>query len=344
MSSVILDSGPIGFNLPVKPPFIAMAHHLDFYPAGNGRMEPIDYLDKRNNGDDFDMDSPWRMYHGNMIPGFPAHPHRGFETVTIVEQGVVDHSDSLGSTGRYGAGDVQWLTAGSGIMHCEMFPLVDQDRDNTLELFQLWLNLPARRKMVSPYYKMLWKEDIPVVKETNAKGKTASIKIVAGNYGEVEALPPTPDSWASAQENGVRIWLVSMEPGASFSLPPASPSAGRMLYFYSGEDLRIEGEEIKGESYADLVPDRRIAIENGQHAGRLLILEGEPIEEPIAIRGPFVMNDETEVLRAMRDYQRTAFGGWPWPRLDPVNPADSGRFARHPGGETDLPKGQAPDE
>ena len=92
---------------------------------------------------------------------FPQHPHRGFETVTFVRQGFIDHSDSLGATARFGRGDVQWLTAGEGIVHCEMFPLLDLDGPNPCELFQIWLNLPAADKMVEPYFTMLWNEDIP---------------------------------------------------------------------------------------------------------------------------------------------------------------------------------------
>ena len=103
------------------------------------------------------------MYHGSDVPGFPQHPHRGFETVTFVRRGLIDHSDSLGATARFGRGDTQWLTAGGGIVHSEMFPLVDTVEPNPTELFQIWLNLPAADKMVEPYFTMLWADDIPVV-------------------------------------------------------------------------------------------------------------------------------------------------------------------------------------
>ena len=141
-------------------------------------------------GQDFDPSNGWRMYHGATVPGFPQHPHRGFETVTIVNQGFVDHSDSLGATARFGAGDVQWLTAGRGIVHAEMFPLVKSDADNPLELFQIWLNLPAKDKMVDPYFTMLWGNHIPTKDFTDAEGHRTQVRIVAGSYGETKAPPP----------------------------------------------------------------------------------------------------------------------------------------------------------
>ena len=114
------------------------------------------------------------MYHGKTVPGFPSHPHRGFETVTIVRRGRVDHSDSLGASARFGDGDVQWLTAGRGIVHAEMFPLLDMAAPNPLELFQIWLNLPARSKMVEPYFTMFWGPTIPRVRLTDCLLYTSS--------------------------------------------------------------------------------------------------------------------------------------------------------------------------
>jgi hypothetical protein len=124
-------------------------------------MGPAVSLAGRDIGQDFSRKDGWSMYHGDSVPGFPAHPHRGFETVTIVRKGLIDHSDSLGATARFGGGDVQWVTAGRGIVHSEMFPLLKTDEDNPLELFQIWLNLPKRSKMAEPHFTMLWNEQVP---------------------------------------------------------------------------------------------------------------------------------------------------------------------------------------
>lgn len=137
----------------VKSPFLFCVYHNDSYPAGNDKME----APRRGNGADFNPSAPYRMYHGDRIPGFPQHPHRGFETVTVTlsGSGMIDHTDSLGNAGRYGNGDLQWMTAGKGIVHGEMFPLVHQDRPNPLRLMQIWLNLPKVNKMVDPTFVMV---------------------------------------------------------------------------------------------------------------------------------------------------------------------------------------------
>src|SRR5687767_2029606 len=152
----ILAVTPLGFPWQTRDPFLFCVHHDDAYPKGNDRFGPATSLAGRNLGMDFEGLDGWRMYHGEVVPRFPPHPHRGFETVTVVRRGLLDHSDSLGAAARYGRGDVQWLTAGKGIMHAEMFPLLEKDRDNPLELFQIWLNLPAANKMVDPHFSMLW--------------------------------------------------------------------------------------------------------------------------------------------------------------------------------------------
>ncbi|HEY5037954.1 MAG TPA: pirin family protein, partial [bacterium] len=171
-SSAIKRVKPLGFPWETADPFLFCVHHDDAYPAGNGQLGPQASLKGRNLGNDFEGKDGWRMYHGEVIPGFPQHPHRGFETVTLVRRGFIDHSDSLGATARFGQGDAQWLTAGKGINHSEMFPLLDSKNPNPLELFQIWLNLPKAGKMVAPYFSMQWGEKIPKVTATDDAGRT----------------------------------------------------------------------------------------------------------------------------------------------------------------------------
>src|SRR3954452_9539413 len=178
--SIVVQTVPLGFQWPTVDPFLFCVHHLDHYPAGRADFGPQASLEGRNIGNEFEPKDGWRMYHGSTVPGFPEHPHRGFETVTFARQGFIDHSDSLGAKARFGRGDVQWLTAGKGIVHCEMFPLLDRDGPNTCELFQIWLNLPAADKMVEPYFTMLWDEEIPRHRTVDDAGRATEVTVIAG--------------------------------------------------------------------------------------------------------------------------------------------------------------------
>lgn len=322
----------LGFQWPMREPFLFCAHHKDDYPAGNGLLGPASGLAGRALGSDFGHPSGWNMYHGERVPGFPVHPHRGFETVTIVLTGFVDHADSMGASGRYGMGDVQWMTAGSGCQHAEMFPLLETDAGNPLELFQVWLNLPARDKFVAPSYKMLWSEDIPVITVSGAGQGSACVRLIAGTFDGHEALPPTPDSWAAKAENNVSILLAELDPGASVSLPAVSDTLVRTLYYYRGEGMTIDGEDYGGGNGIELPGNSRVDVVNGQGKSYFLLLAAEPIGEPIAKYGPFVMNTREEIAEAYNDYQRTRFGGWPWPRADQVHGRQKNRFASYADG------------
>ena len=174
----VIELVELGFPWPGLDPFIFTVHHFDAYPAGNDDLGPAASLGGRDIGVDFSYLDGWSMYHGDVVPGFPQHPHRGFETVTVVRRGYVDHSDSLGATARYGQGDVQWLTTGSGIMHAEMFPLLDPNGPNPMELFQIWLNLPPESKMVPAYFGMLWGEDIPRISPSPG----VEVEVMAGAH------------------------------------------------------------------------------------------------------------------------------------------------------------------
>jgi redox-sensitive bicupin YhaK (pirin superfamily) len=332
----ILNIQKLGFQWPTSDPFLFCVHHLDRYPNGNGKFGPNASLSGRDIGQDFAGKDGWRMYHGEEIPGFPGHPHRGFETVTVVQQGYVDHADSLGAAGRYANGDVQWMTAGSGVQHSEMFPLLETEKENTLELFQIWLNLPARNKFVKPHFTMHWNEKIPVLDLKDSKGKTTRLKLVAGSYKSTGALPPPPDSWAANPDNQVWIWVLTLEPGAEFLLPGSDPNLNRSLYFFGGNELSIDGQKVPEYHMLKLKSDQEVQLKAGAQETKILILQGKPIAEPVVQYGPFVMNSPEEIQQAFADYRATQFGGWPWPSYDPVHTGE-GRFARHADGLVEKP-------
>ncbi|MEW5738754.1 MAG: pirin family protein [Myxococcota bacterium] len=337
--SALLSVRPLGFPWETVDPFLFCVHHDDAYPAGNEAMGPAASLEGRVIGQDFEGKDGWRMYHGEVVPGFPQHPHRGFETVTIVRKGFIDHSDSLGATARFGAGDVQWLTAGEGIVHSEMFPLRRRDAPNPVELFQIWLNLPAADKLVAPYFSMLWAERVPRVTLTDANGKNARVQLIAGKWDERRALAPPPNSWASRADADVAIWSLELEPGATLTLPPAADArTRRTLYVFRGGTVRIDGEPVGQQRAAAVRAEVPLRLEADDAGAEILVLQGRPIGEPVVQYGPFVMNSRAGIEQAFEDYRRTGFGGWPWKRDDPVHPREEGRFARHADGRVERPE------
>lgn len=328
---------PLGFPWQTQDPFLFCVHHQDAYPKGNDVMGPAASLAGRSIGQDFAPNKQgWRMYHGEQVPGFPAHPHCGFETVTITTKGVIDHSDSLGAAGRFGFGDVQWMTAGKGVQHCEMFPLINQDKDNPLELFQIWLNLPKSKKKTDPYFAMLWSDTIPEVVLKDSNNKTTRVKIIAGKINETSAPAPAPNSWAAHPEHEVAIWTIRMEPGAVWTLPAASAEANRTLYFYEGNSMDIAGRPFSTHQAIELYADKPVELKNGSTDSYLLLLQGKPINEPVVQHGPFVGNTQADIQEAFREYQQTQFGGWPWPSYEHVHPRERGRFALYPDGKEEV--------
>jgi len=328
--SAVLETLPLGFPWQTVDPFLFCVHHDDAYPAGNDELGPAASLAGRELGQDFAGKDGWRMYHGDRVPGFPGHPHRGFETVTIVRRGLIDHADSLGAAARFGRGDVQWLTAGKGIVHSEMFPLLDRARPNPLELFQIWLNLPRADKMVEPHFSMLWDASIPRHVATGVE-----VTVVAGGFGDVVAPPPPPHSWAARSEADVAIWSIRLQPGATWTLPLARAGTNRTLYWFRGGALTVGGRALAGHCGVALRPDVATPVAAGDDAVELLVLQGRPIGEPVVQHGPFVMNSRAEIQQAFVDFQRTRFGGWPWPDEAPVHGRDEGRFARHADGRVE---------
>lgn len=342
---LILYREAIEGRLPGFDPFIFAAYHLDHYPASDGQfgLRP-EHLQGRELGMDFSNQDGFSTYHGHPIPGFPAHPHRGFETVTIVRSGVVDHADSLGATARYGQGDVQWLTTGAGIQHGEMFPLLRPDQDNPLDLIQIWLNLPAKNKMAPPEFKIFWAESLPVVNETDSQGLSSTILIAAGDYTSTQtgetynAIAPPQASWAADENSDVAIWVISLSAGASLTLPAAkSAEPHRLLYLLQGNGLAIAGETFTSRSLIALAAEQQATLTNNSDQPlEILMLQGKPINEPVVARGPFVMNTQAELIQAINDYQQTEFGGWPWPSRGHIH-GDSERFAKYPDGRIEYP-------
>jgi quercetin 2,3-dioxygenase len=329
----ILSTKPLGFQWETADPFLFCVHHEDNFPIGNEQMAPdAKYLNGRHIGDDFIIKDGFRMYHGKSVPGFPGHPHRGFETITVVRKGIVDHADSMGASGRYGNGDVQWMTAGKGVQHSEMFPLVHTDKENTMELFQIWLNLPKKSKMVEPHFKMFWKEAIPNAIQTDSNNKKTIIEVIAGNFDQSKAPAPPPDSWAADATNEVAIWNLKMEAGASFILPKASAGVNRTIYFYEGKDITVAGTSINNYHAIELKADVDVEI-NAIDETSILVLQGKPIGEPVIQYGPFVMNTKQEINDAFEDYHKTQFGGWPWSRYDQVHDRNKKRFAKYADGK-----------
>jgi len=285
------------------------------------------------------------MYHGDRVPGFPQHPHRGFETVTFVLEGLVDHTDSLGQGGRYGgdgrAGDIQFMTAGSGVVHGEMMPLVHVNKPNTLRLFQLWLNLPKKDKFAEPAYVMTWAESMTFL----PKGPGGSeCQLAVGRLGAASAAAaPPPRSWAADPANDVGVFYVTLPPGSTFELPPAATGAAvnRVAYVVegptAGPGASVGGVTLPGNRGAfTLRGELPCLLENTAASGEVhvLVLQGRPIGEPVAQRGPFVMNTQAELAQASADYSRTRFGGWPWAQDAVVFDRAQGRFAdvRQPDG------------
>jgi redox-sensitive bicupin YhaK (pirin superfamily) len=323
----------LGFQWQTLDPFLFCVHHEDDYPKGNDELGPNESLAGRNIGSDFNIKDGYRMYHGTKVPGFPGHPHRGFETLTVVRKGLVDHSDSLGGAGRYGNGDLQWMTAGKGLMHSEMFPLLKKEERNPLELFQIWMNLPRKSKMVSPDYKMFWSEEIPKIKQQDGK---VFIEVLVGSLFNEQAPSPPSNSWANESLNCVGVYNLILAPNTTFILPATKEGINRSLYFYEGEALIVANQNVPEYHAVDIESNLDIAIKTGATEVKILILQGRPIDEPVVQHGPFVMNSRQEINEAFAEYQRTQFGGWPWSNYDHVHDKKLGRFAKYPNGKEEV--------
>lgn len=323
-NNVIYRTEAIQMQLRLKDPFIVTMHHIDHYPQGNAQMAPTIPSTP---------DARYSMYHGETVPGFPAHPHTGFETITLVEQGTVDHFDSLGNSGRYADGDVQWQSTGNGVEHSEMFPLMHQDKENPLELFQIWFNSSPAQKKEHAVYKMFWREHIPHVVSTDAQGRKTDVRVISGQFNDHWSLAQPPHSWAFAKENKVNIFMIALDANTELTIPATSATSTRFAYFYEGDTLNIAGQNTPVKRLLELKPDAEIVLKAGSTMTKILWLEGEPIGAPVAAQGPFVLNSQHELQVAFSRYFETHFGGWPWDSTAPVFSPDQTRIASYRNGE-----------
>jgi quercetin 2,3-dioxygenase len=228
--------------------------------------------------------------------GVEQHPHRGFETVTIAYQGSVQHRDSAGNSGVIYPGDVQWMTAASGVLHEEMHEINFTKQGGTFEMIQLWVNLPAKDKMSRPRYQSITKEQIPVV--PFATGGHA--RIIAGDFNGTKG--------AASTFTPVNLWDVELKAGERVELPlPEGHNASVVL---RKGDVTINGDKaLKGEVLiATLSPEGTSITLEATTDTNLVILTGEPINEPVASYGPFVMNTREEILQAVQDFNSGRFG------------------------------------
>lgn len=231
--------------------------------------------------------------------GVGEHPHRGFETVTIVYEGVVAHRDSAGNSGVIGPGDVQWMTAASGIVHEEMHEKEFAKKGGTLHAIQLWVNLPAADKMSRPGYQTLLNRDIPVVELEGGKGR---LRVIAGTFGEVRGPAKT--------FTPVHLYDVQLRAGAhqTFAVPEAHNAA---LFLLQGAVTANGSPELTEAGLAVYAGKGTAITVNATDDSHLLIMSGEPIDEPIARYGPFVMNRREELVQAVQDYQAGRMGHLP---------------------------------
>jgi len=243
----------------------------------------------------FDYAAPREFAATDEKRGVGPHPHRGFETVTIAFQGEVEHGDSVGNRGVIGPGDVQWMTAASGIIHEEFLSHEFLKQGGTLEMVQLWVNLPAKYKMIAPKYQPILSRDIPVVQLPDSCG---SLRVIAGSYAGIQG--------AASTYSPVDLWDIKITAGKAVEL--TVPDGHNAMLFVRKGNLELGGSKA---GTGDLVllekKGTRISLQAKDEVS-LLLMGGEPIDESIVASGPFVMNTEQEIRVAMTDYHSGRMG------------------------------------
>lgn len=243
----------------------------------------------------FDYAGPTEFPAGNHRHGVDRHPHRGFETVTLAFQGEIEHGDSSGAHGIIGPDEVQWMTAGSGVVHEEKQSEAFAQRGGALEMIQLWVNLPKAHKMTAPKYQTLSRDEIPVVE---LPGGAGLVRVIAGGFegttGSAETFTP------------VVLWDVRLQPGgkAKFSIP----SGLNANVFARKGEIKLEGQTVQEAQLATLSQEGEEFEISTDEGASVVILGGEPIDEPTVFHGPFVMNTFEEIREAVADYQAGRMG------------------------------------
>ncbi len=243
-----------------------------------------------------DYASPTHFSPSSTRRGVGSHPHRGFETVTIVYQGEVEHRDSTGAGGTIEQGDVQWMTAASGLVHQEWHGKNFAQTGGTFEVVQLWVNLPQKDKMTKPRYQSIQKKNIPLITLENEAG---SLALIAGEYANQKGIAQT--------FSPINLWDIRVKANASVELNVPSEQTA-LLLLLKGKIELSGSHEVKETEIAilDLIGNK--IIFTAQEDSILLFLGGEPIQEPIAGYGPFVMNTQEEIVQAIKDYQEGKMG------------------------------------
>lgn len=270
-----LDSHWVGDGFPVNT---LLSYHRD-----GPQISPFLLLDYAG---------PAQFSPSNQQRGVGVHPHRGFETVTIVYQGEVEHQDNAGHAGKIGPGDVQWMTAARGIVHEERHSLDFSKKGGTLEMVQLWVNLPAKDKMSPPHYQEILSHHIPVI-SLDEQGSV--LRVIAGNYGGIQGVAQT--------FTPMNIWDLKLKADIRIDLKHLPQGFNTMLLVLKGSILVNNTHEINAKELAFFSQEQEAIALHVKSDAVILVLNGQPIDEPIVGHGPFVMNTKQEIMDAFKDYR-----------------------------------------
>ena len=254
--------------------------HRVFGYSQSPRLDPFLMLD------DFRSDTP-----AHYLKGFPWHPHRGIETITYVTRGDVEHGDSLGNTGVISSGDIQWMTAGSGIIHQEM---PKGDASGAMHGFQLWANLPAAQKMMAPRYRGITADQIPAVELDNG----VTVNVIAGSIGG--ARGPMDDIIIDPEYFDCTV------PAGQTFIHRTDPSYTAFIYVIEGQGT-TDGQTLDNGTLVLFDAGQQLAVSAAGDPLRFLLLTGRPLNEPVAWQGPIVMNTQAELETAFREYRNGTF-------------------------------------